>query len=162
MLLLLLRHADAGDADAERWPDDRARPLTPKGHKQVAKVAKALLAAETVPELVLTSPWTRARQTADLLVSALDLAQGSVEFPPLAAPPDAERVLGGLLSHAGHPCLALVGHTPWIGGLASQLLAGDADSVRIDFPKAGVLGLEMPTPKAGSAVLRFLLRPKLL
>ena len=33
MLLLLVRHAHAGDRDPNQWPDDRDRPLTDKGRK---------------------------------------------------------------------------------------------------------------------------------
>ena len=33
MLLLLIRHANAGDRDPQRWPADRDRPLTDKGRK---------------------------------------------------------------------------------------------------------------------------------
>ena len=33
MLLLLVRHADAGDRDPAQWPDDTLRPLTDKGRK---------------------------------------------------------------------------------------------------------------------------------
>ena len=42
MLLLLIRHAHAGDRDAERWPDDRDRPLTDKGRKTQRKVSRWL------------------------------------------------------------------------------------------------------------------------
>jgi hypothetical protein len=44
--------------------------------------------------------------------------------------------------------------------LASLLLTGRREAVRLDFPKSGVLGLEMRRIEAGSAVLRFFLRPK--
>ena len=56
--------------------------------------------------------------------------------------------------------VALVGHEPWMSELASLLLSGRRETVRLDFPKSGVLGLEMRRIEAGSAVLRFFLRPK--
>ena len=40
MLLLLIRHAHAGDRDPERWPDDRDRPLTDKGRKTQRNVSR--------------------------------------------------------------------------------------------------------------------------
>ena len=60
MLLLLVRHAQAGERDAERWPDDRQRPLTNPGRAAHAKVSRALRRLDLSPTLVLTSPWTRA------------------------------------------------------------------------------------------------------
>ena len=71
MLLLLVRHAHAGDRDPTQWPDDSQRPLTDKGRKTHAKVSRALRNLELAPELVLTSPWLRALQTAGFKVTLI-------------------------------------------------------------------------------------------
>src|SRR5688572_27723234 len=67
MLLLLVRHAHAGDRDSSKWPDDTQRPLTDKGRKTHAKVSRTLRNLELAPELLLTSPWLRALQTAGIM-----------------------------------------------------------------------------------------------
>jgi phosphohistidine phosphatase len=79
MLLVLVRHADAGERDPARWPDDTLRPITEKGRKIQGKVVKALRDAAVAPEVVLTSPWLRAAQTAELLTQGLGIA------PPVPA-----------------------------------------------------------------------------
>jgi len=56
--------------------------------------------------------------------------------------------------------VALVGHEPWLGELASILLAGEPHLVAVDFPKSGVLGLECRTVSPGTAQLAFFWRPK--
>jgi phosphohistidine phosphatase SixA len=51
--------------------------------------------------------------------------------------------------------IALVGHEPWMSGLAGLLLTGRAGGVTIDFPKSGALGIEMEVMEPGSGILRF-------
>src|SRR3954470_59319 len=74
MILLLVRHADAGDRDPAQWPDDRLRPMTDKGRKVQTKVAKALRTMNRVPEVIVTSPWARAAQTAEVMQGELGIA----------------------------------------------------------------------------------------
>ncbi len=61
MRLYFLRH---GKAD---WPDwtgpDEERPLTPEGKKEVHAVAQLIVRLKIAPDLILTSPLVRARQT---------------------------------------------------------------------------------------------------
>src|SRR5690606_40778352 len=67
MLLLLTRHARAPERDTARWPDDSLRPLTNLGREFHAEMSRALARIDGTPGAVLTSPWVRARQTADLM-----------------------------------------------------------------------------------------------
>ena len=56
MRILLFRHGPAGERDPEQWPDDRLRPLTPKGIERTRRAARGLLRLEGRPRVVLTSP----------------------------------------------------------------------------------------------------------
>jgi phosphohistidine phosphatase len=163
MLLLLVRHADADNRDAGKWPDDTLRPLSEKGRKIHAKVAKALGGLGLLPELVLTSPWLRAAQTAEILQQGLGLPSPPVPCLALASDPD----LVALDSALGPPraekaVVALVGHSPWMEELVGLLLTGAAHGLGVDFPKSGVAGIAADRigPRAGT--LRFFLRPKML
>lgn len=161
MLLLLVRHAHAGDRDPSKWPDDTQRPITDKGRKAQARVVKALGDMGLVPELVLTSPWLRAAQTAELIQEGLSLATPPVPCLALAADPE----LGALDKALGPPrgdkaVVALVGHSPWMEELGSLLLGGSHSALRIDLPKSGVLGIDIATLSPGAGELKFLLRPK--
>jgi 8-oxo-dGTP diphosphatase len=69
MALFLVRHAKAGHR--EFGPDDRARNLSADGHTQ-AKALVKYLSATTVTRL-LTSPFTRCRQTLAPLAEATGL-----------------------------------------------------------------------------------------
>jgi phosphohistidine phosphatase len=162
MLLLIIRHADAGERDPARWPDDTQRPLSDKGRKVHRRVSRALKRLDLVPELVLTSPWVRAAQTADILAEELGLQGRPVPVTALADSPELSRLADDLGSPGRETIVAMVGHSPWLEELGAILLGGSATGVRIDFPKSGVLGIDLAELDPGTGELRFLLRPKML
>ncbi len=159
MQLLLIRHADAGGHDPSLWPDDTLRPLTDKGRQRHRRVAKRLRKRDLVPTLLLASPWLRAWQTA---VITAEFARGPAPLacPALAEAPHLGRLASAIGTGGDDTIVALVGHEPWLGHLAALLLAGDPTGLAIDFPKSGVLGLELAEVKAGAARLRFFWRPR--
>jgi phosphohistidine phosphatase len=162
MLLLLNRHADAGARDPAQWPDDRDRPLTDKGRKVQAEVSRWLRKRDRTPALVLTSPWIRAAQTAQILVEIARVAQPPVPCEPLAEDPDLIRLQDNVGEQPGNAIVAMVGHSPWIEELAALLLGGSTTSVHLDFPKSGVMGMELARLEPGAGELKFFVRPKML
>src|ERR1700686_4214330 len=73
MDIWLLRHAVAEEVSASGRDADRA--LTPDGLRRAERVARGLAALEPSIDLVLTSPYRRARQTAEPAARALGLAR---------------------------------------------------------------------------------------
>ena len=65
MQLFVIRHAIAEDSGP--GGDDAARALTAEGAKKMKQVVRGLRALELELPRVLTSPWTRALETAELL-----------------------------------------------------------------------------------------------
>ena len=162
MLLLLIRHAHAGDRDPQQWPDDRDRPLTEKGRKTQRKVSRALGKLDLIPAKVLTSPWVRAAQTAEILVSELGLREPATPCPALAADPDLVRLADYIGEPGSDAVVALVGHSPWIEELAALLLTDSPGGLRMDYPKSGVMGIDLERVLPGAGELRFFLRPKMV
>jgi phosphohistidine phosphatase len=162
MLLLLIRHAHAGDHDSQQWPDDRDRPLTEKGRKTQRKVSRALRELDLKPAKVLTSPWVRAAQTAEIVVSELGLHAPAIPCTALAAAPDLIRLADDIGTPGPDAIVALVGHSPWMEELAALLLTDASDGLRIDYPKSGVMGIDLERPAPGAGELRFFLRPKMV
>ena len=160
MLLLLVRHAQAGERDPERWPDDRLRPLTRAGRAAHARVSRGLARLGIVPDLVLTSPWVRARQTAEIMVEELGLETEPADCEALTTEPNVAAIFQCFAEAAPDATIALVGHSPFMEDLASLLLTGAPARMNTDFPKSGVLGLETGRAEAGAATLRCFLRPK--
>ena len=125
--LLLLRHADAGDSMAWTRPDAE-RPLSPKGHRQSARVARWLVAIDHRPDAIISSPKVRAAETAAAVADAFGMAV--LDEPRLAGPLGID-VLEDILRDAGRPARPiLVGHDPDFSELAA-LLTGAL--VRIDI-----------------------------
>jgi phosphohistidine phosphatase len=162
MLLLLNRHANAGQRDPAQWPDDRDRPLTDKGRKVQGEVSRFLRKRDLVPTVVLTSPWIRARQTAEILVEVARVGQPPVPCEPLADDPDLVRFQDYVGDQPSDAIIAMVGHSPWMEELAALLLTGSPRGISIDFPKSGVMGMELQQLEPGAGELRLFIRPKLV
>ena len=147
--LVLLRH---GIAVARVEGRDAAdRPLTPRGRRRTQAVMEALVAGGLRLDRMVTSPYVRALETAQIALQA-----------GLAPVLDCDDRLcpGGLVAallddHGGS--IALVGHEPDLGLLACDLLRLPPGSLRIR--KAGLVQLRS---RPGGWSLEALLRPGLL
>ncbi len=156
MLLILIRHALADAQDPARYPDDTLRPLVPKGRKRHRRAMRRLAEAGHVPTHVLSSPWRRAWQTAGITARVMGLDKtGRIRCDALAAPPDLAAVAAVIGAVGAEGPIALVGHEPWMSGLAALLLAGRVGGIAIDFPKSGALGIEVDAIAPGAGELRF-------
>jgi phosphohistidine phosphatase len=159
VLLILMRHAEAGHADPGRWPDDRQRPLTEEGRREHGAVAGALRRMGVRFERLLTSPLARARETAEITARAFGgrLAPEPTELLGDRAEP--ASTLAGLAALEGGALLC-VGHEPTLSRLAALLIAPDGGA-RIEMAKSGVAVIECAGPVApGRGLLRMHLRPR--
>lgn len=151
MHLWLLRHGKAEDRD--RWTgDDALRPLTKAGVEHARRVID-LLNAWVVATEIWTSPYLRARQTAEIAAGEWKLpmrekawlAAEAVDAPTMAAKLTARHDL------------VLVGHEPDLGVLAGWLTGGNP----IPLKKAGLCHL-VGEPTPAGMELHALLQPKLV
>ena len=71
MNLYILRHGIATDPAAHEFATDAERPLTPEGKRKLRQVAEAMEALELSFDLILSSTYLRARQTAEVIAAAL-------------------------------------------------------------------------------------------
>lgn len=157
MRLILFRHGPAEPRDAERWPDDLARPLTSRGAQRTRRAAVGLSRIEPRICKVFTSPALRCVESARLL--ALELgAAGGLEVIALLAPGGDQRALLRAVAREGPDAVvALVGHEPELGELAAALLGMSPRSLA--FKKAGACALEWTAPGPGGTRLRWWLAP---
>jgi phosphohistidine phosphatase len=157
MRLILVRHGPAEPRDAARWPDDLARPLTPRGVGRMRRAASGLARLEGGIERVYTSPATRCVESSRLLAAALGLRGEPARLDALlpgAAPIEAVRQLQ---RDHGSSAVALVGHEPELAGFAATLLGARAGAFA--FKKAGACALELSTEGPLVARLRWWLPP---
>ena len=69
--LYVIRHGLAEER-GDKWPDDAKRPLTEAGTDRLRKEARGLMKVGVSFDVILTSPLTRARQTAEVLGAGLE------------------------------------------------------------------------------------------
>jgi phosphohistidine phosphatase len=116
-----------------------------------------------VPRLdpIVSSPLVRAHETAAILARRYDGIQ-VVELAALAPGGASAALVEWLGDQAADAAIALVGHEPDLGLLASYLVSGVKRSF-MPFKKAGAGLIECDaTPAAGAGQLRWLLPPKAL
>ncbi len=156
MELLVIRHAIAAERTAN--VTDSERPLTRRGRRRFRQVVRGLGALGLGVELVLSSPWRRASETAALLGPLCVDDLGPVVTPHLAGPPRA--ALLSAIAGTGVARLAVVGHEPWLGELVAMLTSGETrHGEAVPFKKGGVAVLAGTATVAGM-VLHALLPPR--
>ncbi|GIW19171.1 MAG: phosphohistidine phosphatase SixA [Tepidiforma sp.] len=154
MDLVLVRHAIA--AERGTVANDAERPLTPEGAERMREAARGLARLVT-PQVIVSSPWLRAVQTAEILREAYGL--GKVRISETLASDDYQAVIEMAAETDASP-VALVGHEPWMGELLAYLLTGDPAGMAVTFKKGGAaLVRAAGEPRAGSCWLEWFIPP---
>jgi phosphohistidine phosphatase len=156
MEIWLMRHAAAEERASSGRDADRT--LSEDGHRRAREVARGLAELEPGIQLILTSPYARARQTAEPVARALRLSGRLRETQALEPASDPEEILDEIRSEKVEGVL-LVGHEPHLGNLLGRLVAGHA-GLEIPMRKAAVARLSWTG--SGQAMLRALLPSKVL
>ena len=157
--LYLIRHAVAEER-GESWPDDAKRPLTDAGTARMRKAARGLVKMGVAFDVVLTSPYVRTRQTAEIVATAYDERPPIVAIDSLAPGGSVQSVLSDLERQTRRSRIAIVGHEPGIGEFAARLI-GSRHS--IEFKKGAVCRIDVDAlPPSGPGDLRWMLTTKIL
>ena len=160
MFLYLIRHADAGDADPTQWADDRQRPLSEDGAKKFRQAAKKLSRLVPSVDVVLSSSWVRAWQTAKILEEDAGWVAPK-RFEALEGGGE-EVVIKALKPYMKRERIALVGHEPTMSGLVSWLIAGETNRSVVEMKKGSVACVEIDSLQAGTGTLKWLLTVKVM
>ncbi len=132
--LLLLRH---GKSDWNTDTTDFYRPLNNRGRHSSQRIGKWLGEQQLIPDLIISSPATRAFTTAEIICQAMDVDAHSIKIEKgiyEASLSDLRQVLLGTPNSVHR--LLLVGHNPSFESLLSYL------APNVSFPDDGKL---MPT-----------------
>jgi phosphohistidine phosphatase len=158
MRLYFLRHGPAESREGWERPD-ADRPLTERGIKVTRRVAQRVVELDLGLDAILTSPFTRALETARIVVDALDdeslLAEEQGLEPGRFSPGELHRIVD---EHAGAKNLMLVGHEPSMTDVAGDLVGG----ARLRLKKSGLIRIDVEDPASHSGELVWLVPPKVL
>jgi phosphohistidine phosphatase len=121
--------------------NDSDRELTTEGRRKLRETLRALASAEVNPSLIVSSPLTRALQTAEIARSVFKTKAAVLRTKALTPNASVEQVWDELRAHRGESEIMLVGHEPQFSNLAAYLLG--ARELRVDFKKGAVLRLDL-------------------
>jgi phosphohistidine phosphatase len=157
--LYLIRHAIAEER-GDAWPDDSKRPLSEDGMLRMRKTARGLARLDVTLDVILTSPYVRTRQTAEIVAGALEPRPPIVNLDSLTPDGSVAAVVADLEKQARKTRIGIVGHEPGIGELAARLIGSRH---AIEFKKGAVCRIDADElPPAGPGALRWFLPPKFL
>lgn len=162
MNLYIVRHAIAVERGTPEYEDDSARPLTDSGAKKMRKIARGLHRSGIELDVILTSPYVRARDTAKILADRFSMMDRIYFSDNLIPPGNFEALVFEIHEKHDLANIALVGHEPMLSSLVSWLTTGDTNA-RILMKKGGVACLSSETLyQDGRATLNWLLTPAFL
>lgn len=142
--LFLLRH---GIAEPERFDlADEARQLTEQGHRVLRECSAFYRALFQGPSEICSSPYLRARQTAEIVANLFPGEASYRVIDSLALGGDVDELLVDLRQLASEidlPRLVLVGHQPDLLKLSFEL-CGEGLRRSLDIERGCVLELTAP------------------
>jgi phosphohistidine phosphatase len=161
MQLYIVRHGIAVDREDPKCPADPERFLTDEGIEKTRQVAKGVAEVAAVPDLILSSPYLRAVQTAELFAAALEYPKQKIRKSDLLLPgAEPLQLFRELSKDKDLSTVFVCGHAPHLDDLLATAL-GTKHHIS-SLKKAGVALVELKRLVPPSGELLWLATPKLL
>lgn len=162
MNLYIIRHAIAVDEGTSDYESDSERPLTDKGRKKMRQIAKALRNLGVEFDLILSSPYVRARETAEILADVFKMKKKILFSDNLIPMGNPELLITEVNEKYSVNSLVVVGHEPHLSTLVGLLVAENA-KIDVTLKKGGVCYLSADDlHQEHRATLEWLLTPGIL
>src|SRR5246127_1461784 len=161
MQLYIVRHGIAVDREDPNCPPDPDRFLTQEGIEKARQVAKGVSEIGAAPDLLISSPYLRAYQTAEIFADELGYSKQKIrktdQLLPGAEPLQLYRELA---KDKDLSAVFVVGHAPHLDDLIATAI-GSKHHIS-SLKKAGVALVELKRLVPPSGQLVWLSTPKLL
>jgi phosphohistidine phosphatase len=159
MEVYLLRHGIADDDSPTGRDADR--PLTDQGRRKLHEVLKLAAAASVAPAVVVSSPYLRAKQTAEIATELLGCKEEIHYANALTPEADPEELWMEIRNaYRGHSSVLLASHEPLMGRSLGYLLG--QPGMLVDFKKGALVRVDIEgfgiQPRG---ILKWMLVPKL-
>lgn len=157
MRVYILRHGIA--EDSAPGGSDAARALTPEGKQKLRAVLDRARAAGVHPVVILSSPFKRATQTAEIAAAVLGVKREKITTSALAPMSTPQRVWAEVRAQRAERVL-VAGHEPLLSQTVAFLLRSPA--LQLDLKKGALVSLDIDTAEAEPrGILKWVLTPKL-
>jgi phosphohistidine phosphatase len=161
MILYIVRHASAVPHGTPGIAEDD-RPLTEDGIKKMKKAAAGLQNLGATPDIILTSPLPRAKQTAEILQEVYGKKMPVLLVQALTPSGNRSEVYCEMRNHKNANSLMLVGHQPSLGEIAGEIAWGSPEYY-VELKKGGACALELEEIRnIPKGTLLWLLTPSIL
>lgn len=163
MRVILFRHGIAHDTADPACPVDPERALTDEGRKKTKKAARGLQRVGIAPTRIVSSPWLRAKQTAEIVAEVFGLPAERIVYSEAMLPQAAPyAVFQALHAFAGvDEEIVCVGHSPHLDRALALAITGEKVPVTT-LKKAGAALLELDELPRPHGELVWLMPPKVL
>lgn len=161
MKLYVVRHGIAVDRADPSCPPDPDRPLTAMGRERTKQAAEGFARLAPGRVELWSSPYLRARQTAEIFRRVLRGRSSSIQLVPWLLPEADPRQLHEQARLQSGGDWLVVGHMPHLSRFLSYATTG-ASSANFELKKAGVACLEYADDAGRHATLRALYPAKIL
>jgi phosphohistidine phosphatase len=139
---------------------DSARKLTAAGREEVRRVSEGVRPANVAPSIILSSPYARAVETAEIAAGVLGYAghiMRTSALEPLASP---QGVWEEIRKRKNEQQIMLAGHEPLLSQLAAYLLS--APTLQIEMRTAAIVRIDLDRFSVNSrGILKWILPPDL-
>jgi len=161
MQLYIVRHGIAVDREDPKRPPDPERYLTEEGVEKTKQVAAGVAAMGVTADLIFTSPYVRAAQTAEIFAAALEYAKPKIRRTDLLLPgAEPSLLFRDLAKERQASSVFLFGHAPQLDDIIATALGSKRHLTALK--KAGVALVELKRVSPPMAALVWLATPKLL
>jgi len=161
MQLYIVRHGIAIDREDAKCPPDPERFLTSEGIEKARQVARGVVDVGVVPDLLLSSPYVRAFQTAELFAAELEYSKNKIRKTDLLLPgAEPLQLFRELAKDKDLSAVFLFGHAPHLDDVIATSI-GSRHHIS-SLKKAGVAMVELKRLVPPSGELVWLATPKLL
>jgi phosphohistidine phosphatase len=161
MEIYVVRHGIAIDREDPKCPPDPERYLTEEGIEKTKRVAAAVAALGASPDLLLSSPYVRAMQTAEIFAGALDYSKQKIRRTDLLLPgAEPSLFFRDLAKDKQTSTLFVFGHAPQLDDIIATALGSKHHITSLK--KAGVALIELKRVSPPNGQLVWLAPPKLL
>ncbi len=158
MEIYLLRHAIAEDRAASGRDADRR--LTDEGRQKLRRVLERAHSAGVNPALILSSPYKRAVETAEIAARELGYEGKIVRVDSLRPESSPSDVWTEIRGHRDEASILLAGHEPLFSATVAWMLG--STRAMVEFKKAALVRIDVETPgPEPNGVLQWMLTPKL-